>query len=143
MLGASPLFADLDEHLRDEVIDRILGFSREVALESGQALFTSDEAGHRNLYVLLSGRLSVSDKETGAMLTREMLIPSKRATIVGEIAWLLGSRRTADLVARGETTLLQIDGEKLERYLADHPVVGYQVMRNISRFLAQRLGKML
>lgn len=141
-LKSIPMLEGMDEALMEKAIDGILGLSEEFTLESGKPLFAPDGDSRHNIYLLLSGRLTVQDKETGATISREMLIPSSEINVVGEIAWLLKSKRTADLVARGNAQLLRIDGAKLDEYLAENTDVGYPFMRNLANLLAQRMGGM-
>ena len=132
----------MDEALQEKAIDGILEVSEEFTLESGNPLFAPDGESRYNIYLLLSGRLTVQDKETRETISREMLVPSNTVNVVGEIAWLLKSKRTADLVARGNTQLLRIDGARLDEYLAENTDIGYPFMRNLAILLAQRMGGM-
>ena len=138
-LASMPMLEGIDETLKEKAIDGILGISEEFILESGKPLFAPDGESKHNMYLLLSGRLTVQNKETGNTISREMLVPSNKVNVVGEIAWSLKSKRTADLVARGNAQLLRIDGARLDEYLAENTDIGYPFMRNMAILLAQRM----
>ncbi|RLA33151.1 MAG: hypothetical protein DRR03_07940, partial [Gammaproteobacteria bacterium] len=59
--------------------------------------------------------------------------------VVGEIAWLTGSTRSATVRCRGDLLAVQIDGPQLTAYLESHQDVGFEVMRRLMRALSQKL----
>ena len=59
--------------------------------------------------------------------------------VVGEIAWLTGATRSATVRCRGDLLSLRVDGPALKAYLESDHDVGFEVMRNMMRAVAQKL----
>jgi hypothetical protein len=89
----------------------------------------------QNLYVLLDGILEV--RNDGDVLA--VIMPGE---VFGEIAFLLGRARTADVVAVAENTrVLSLSESALRRLIDDEPAVASQLLLNVSRILCWRLAK--
>lgn len=78
-----------------------------LALDPGEALIHEDDAASGEVYLLVEGALLVkSQSGTLARLTRP-------GEVVGEVAVLLSSRRTADVIADGAVQVLAIPASVL------------------------------
>jgi CRP/FNR family cyclic AMP-dependent transcriptional regulator len=99
-------------------------------LRSGEILFDRGSAG-TSIAVLLSGELHI---ELDGVRVSEVTMPG---AVVGEIAALLGSPRTATVVAGSETTV-RIVGDP-DTLFAEHPGVALEVARQ----LAARLERLM
>jgi CRP-like cAMP-binding protein len=60
----------------------------------------------------------------------------------GEIGFLAGIPRTADVIARTHGEILVLSGEFLEKFLRQKPEIASKVLFNLSRELAGRLAEM-
>ncbi len=105
-----PIFADLP----DEDIHAICRSSVEVRLEPGQHLFAEGDRGE-SAYVIKDGELEVLKHSAG----REMLLAVRTAgDVIGEMALLDASPRTATVRARTRASLVTIRKEQLDRLMA-------------------------
>ena len=92
-------------------------------LVAGEALFGPDDTGE-GLVVLVSGRLQV---EAGGAALGSVDVPG---AFVGEIAALLGTGRTADVVADGPVTVRHV-ASPVELFAA-HPELGLELARQLA-----------
>lgn len=100
-LRAVPLFADLS----DEEIEMVASTSRSMAAKKGARLF-EEGAEADCCYVLTSGRAKlVLSAEGGTEIILGVLQPKE---LVGQVALLDHSARSADLIATGESQFIRI-----------------------------------
>jgi CRP/FNR family cyclic AMP-dependent transcriptional regulator len=127
-----PLFAELSgEDLRGiaEIVD-------ELDVEAGTTLCRKGEPGEE-MYVVLSGRVSIRDGKT------ELAVLGERE-IVGELAVLDHDARLADVVCIDDTRLLRLRGADLSELMARRPQISEQVLLVVVRRLrtvTQRLSQ--
>lgn len=78
------------------------------------------------VYAILQGAADVflNGTPVGEVLTNE---------IFGAMAFLTGSRRSADVVAREACTVLVVPGEEFQMLLQSHPHIGMNLLRNMAR----------
>lgn len=96
---------------------------------AGQAIFTKGETGDV-MYVVSEGEVEV--------LVRGQVIETVGVGgIVGEMALIDASPRSATVVAKTDCTLVPVDSKRFERLVSYNPFFALQVMR----VLAQRLRR--
>jgi CRP/FNR family cyclic AMP-dependent transcriptional regulator len=100
-------------------------------LDVGEVLFGKGGGGHAEVAVLLEGRLRV---ELDDILLAQLSLPG---TFVGEIGALLGTARSATVVAM-EPSTVRLIGDP-EAFFATHPEIGLELARQ----LAGRLHRLL
>ena len=61
-------------------------------------------------------------------------------SVIGEVAFILGGTRTANVVADSESVLLRFDAAGLDQLSADEPQLALDVQRELSKRLAERLA---
>lgn len=112
-LRAVPLFAELtDEHLT-----QLAANSELISLDPGETLFREGDAGER-AYVITAGGLEIL-KQTGE---REMLLAVRQpGEVIGEMALLQDSPRTATARATGATQLVSIPRAEIESLMDNSP----------------------
>lgn len=88
----------------------------------------------QDMYLLLTGEADVSSKQTS-------LSQLKPGDIFGEMAFVTGENRTADVIARTDVSILKLDHSALSRILKRFPKVGCKLLLNISQILSRRLGE--
>ncbi|MEW5735402.1 MAG: cyclic nucleotide-binding domain-containing protein [Thermodesulfobacteriota bacterium] len=105
------------------------------------AVILKESGKSSDLFILLSGRVSVEMEASGASSEgrRDLLVRLRPGDVFGEMAFLDHSRRSAYVVASDDITCLRLDGEGLERLMESNAVLGYRLMRNLARILASRL----
>jgi CRP-like cAMP-binding protein len=89
------------------------------------------------LFVVLSGIAEVANPGEGPPLA----IFGSGDTF-GEIGFLAGVPRTADVIARTHGEILVLSGEFLEKFLKQQPAIASKILLNLSRELAGRLAEM-
>lgn len=124
-LRAVPLFSRISDELVAEIANR----SRVVQLEAGELLFRQGDPGDE-LYVLQSGLLEAFTDRVEDGPLRVLL----RGAVVGELALLTESPRSASVRARRDSTLLQLSRESFHALLSDQDFV-----RGLLRVLGSEL----
>jgi CRP-like cAMP-binding protein len=113
--------------------DALIGSGRVVTAEAGTAITKAGDTGD-SAYFILSGRLAVG------VATREgeyqSLASIGAGDVIGEIAALTGSKRTADVVAEEETDLMEVPATTLRQLMA-RPEFGSLVLGKMSERLAR------
>jgi len=124
-----PMFRDVDQARL-----KLLAFTSErVQFAAGQRFFSQGDAADA-AYVILEGRADVSlNTPTGEIKIAEL---GKNA-LVGEMAILSDSPRSATITAAGPTTALRIDKRVFLELLTQFPQMSLAIMREI----ASRLEK--
>ena len=124
-----PMFRDIDPARL-----KLLAFTSErVQFAAGQRFFSQGDAADA-AYVILEGRADVSlNTPTGEIKIAEL---GKNA-LVGEMAILSDSPRSATITAAGPTTALRIDKRVFLELLTQFPQMSLAIMREI----ASRLEK--
>ncbi|MGK2949376.1 MAG: Crp/Fnr family transcriptional regulator [Acidimicrobiales bacterium] len=103
----------------------------ETRVETGDVLFTQGDAARQAVGVLVTGRLRV---ELDGVALAEVAVPG---AFVGEIGALLGTVRSADVVALAPTTVRLIGDP--DEFFASHPDLALELARQ----LAGRLHRLL
>lgn len=125
-----PMFRDIDAARL-----KLLAFTSErVSFASGQRFFSQGDAGDA-AYVILDGRAQVFlEASSGPLKVAEL----GRNDLVGEMAILADTPRSATVTADGELTALRIDKRVFLELLSQFPQMSIAVMRE----LATRLERM-
>jgi len=113
-----------------ERLERATEAIPERAFAEGEALFEEADEG-RDLYVLLSGSVRVLKRG------REVAVIDVPGAYFGEMSVLLGTPRTATVVAAEPSRLLVVPHDHVEEFFGDTP----RLALSIARGLAERLAK--
>jgi EmrB/QacA subfamily drug resistance transporter len=106
-----PMFAGLP----DETLERIAARAKPVRLQAGEWLFRQgDPAG--GVFVVVSGRLDVVLDEGGETQLLRVLGPE---SVVGELALLADSERSASIRARRDSALLELTRDEFDTLVAE------------------------
>lgn len=128
------------EGLGDDALRDIAGFATPLQLGDGSSLMSdqSELQGGHDIYLVIEGAYDViAHHPTNP--DELMTLGNLDAEVVGEIAWLFGSTRTATIRCRGELQAVCIDGERFMEYLENHPEIGFMVMRRLLKGLSSKL----
>lgn len=128
VLKKLPAFQDL---LPAEYL-KIISHCKSVIFKKDEVLFSEGDVGS-SLYVLLSGEISIMMSGRGIV---HMLSPGE---ILGEMSIVRHLPRAASAIATAESILLKLEGEAMDELFTNNPRIGFIVMRNIARTLADRL----
>jgi CRP-like cAMP-binding protein len=135
-LMESDLFSDTDI----DALDDITKFCQRRECDDGDVLIEENTSGNFDLFILCEGNVEVISNSTGSA-SSEVVISSQEKNLLGEISWLLRMRRTATVRCIGESTIIQIDGDKLMAYFEANKEIGYYFMKKIATLLAHRMSK--
>ncbi|NTJ43235.1 cyclic nucleotide-binding domain-containing protein [Agrobacterium larrymoorei] len=129
MLKRVPFFSEMEPSKL-----KLLAFASDrVSYRSGDELFRQGDLGDA-AYVLLTGKVDVLiDSPAGQIKLTEM----SGNAIVGEIAILCDSVRTATVIASTEVEALRIGKEQFFKLMSDFPDVTIKVMRVLAERLTQ------
>lgn len=130
------LFQDLSH----EDLNAIAKFCRREILADGDVIIHENERTGHDLFILCKGTVEVVSNETNTVSNEAVLSPESKE-LFGEISWVTKSRRTASVRCKGPAEVIRIDGARLDAYMAQHPSVGFAIMRRIAILLSQRLSE--
>lgn len=132
-LRASPMFRDAEPQTL-----QLLAFLADVEdFSPGEALCLEGEEGDC-AFVILEGAAEIW---VGAGEARQMVSVVGRHQLVGEIAVLCGTPRTADVIAQDDVRALRIEKTHLLQLLSETPSMALTVMRELaSRLRATTLA---
>ena len=136
-LSKSECFAGLSE----EQVGRITECGAVREYETGDVIF-EESSQSSDMFVLLSGRVCVeidAPSEAGGDHEHLQLAILRDGDVFGEIAFLEGRRRSARIRALDNAVALNLDGKKLYSLFDNDPRLGYRVISNLARVLAQRV----
>lgn len=118
-----PLFADLP----DPDLEMLCQTAEDVRLSAGQLLFEEGSHGDR-AYIIKEGELEIFKNSAG----REVLVAVRGpGEVIGEIALLVESPRTAGVRARGETVLLALQHQELDQLLSTSPSAARAMLETV------------
>jgi CRP/FNR family transcriptional regulator, cyclic AMP receptor protein len=103
-------------------------------LKDGEVLVKEGESDN-HLYTIVKGTLNVvKNAGRGDQVT---FFSIGTGDFADELGFMDGAQHYASLVARGDTTVLGLEREKLESLLGSRPEIVYKVMRAIIRVVHQ------
>ena len=125
--------------LSDEDLDPFLAMAEVRDVQDGEELFHEGKEAHA-LYFVLEGSVRISrDLPSGQPVDLALL---ERGSIIGEVALLAGSRRTATASAAGHVRTLRVPGEKLYADYRAGTRYSLVLLMAVARLLAERLEAM-
>jgi len=117
--------------LEDEYF-KVLGMCTSAAARDGDVLFKQGDPG-KSMFILLSGEMQIKVDGVGVVHTM------RAGEVVGEISLVKHVKRTATVMAAQDCVLLQLYAEIFHEVIKKQPRIGYVIMRNVARILADRL----
>jgi hypothetical protein len=104
--------------------------------QTNQEIIHQHDTG-RNIYLVLSGCVEVNilneDGETKTLST------IKQGGIFGEMAFVTGEKRTANILATNTVEVLVVNEQTLDKVNKSHPRISAKLFRNLSEVLSERL----
>ena len=124
--------------LSEDDLQSIALFAAELDLDDGEIIISEDSKDSFDLYLLVQGSIEIVAKgKDPTKVSEEVVISKQDKDIFGEIGWLFQEKRTATVRSYGSSKIVQVNGDNLRRYLADHPDAGYRLMTHMSHHLAR------
>lgn len=132
------MFQDCDQGLLKELVTKL----RPIIFLPGDYICRKDEIG-REMYIVQSGYVMVMGDPEPGRLVRRCLVTLSEGSVFGEIA-LLGvagiSRRTADVVSKGFSTLFSLRKEDLESALKYYPDAKKLLNAKAKKLVKEKMG---
>jgi CRP-like cAMP-binding protein len=132
---------DILNGLEPAEVDEILAHAEQMTIPRGDIVF-EESSQDTDLYILLDGRVSVELRYThdrGKSSQCLELALFRTGDIFGEVAFLQGTRRSAQVSAIDEIRVLRLSGKPLFALFEENHRLGYRFMRNLARILAGRM----
>lgn len=134
---------------RDNRVNPFLGYFDDVLLEEVIRLgqLVERRAGERvcrfgddgdSLFVVLEGEIGVYNSEGQGVDAAKPMHRIVKGEVAGELAYALARKRTADLVALTDVSMLSFTNDEIYKNL-DRIADGEQALKNIDRFIAGRV----
>lgn len=117
--------------LEDEYF-KVLGMCTSASAKEGDVLFKQGDPGN-SMYILLAGEMKIKVDAVGVVHTMHA------GEVVGEISLVKKVKRTASVFASQDCVLLNLYAEIFHDVVKKQPRIGYVIMRNVARILADRL----
>jgi predicted RND superfamily exporter protein len=128
-----PLFAGL----RPSQARVVVLMAEAKKFRGGEMIVHTGDPGEE-MYVILDGKAEVF---AGQGSSRRKLIELKRGDVFGEMGFVRGSERTADVVAATDVEVLAVDQTFLERVQWRYPRIASKVFLNLTRILSNSLER--
>lgn len=135
-ISRTALFAGFaEERMKD-----IAAFSRKVTYAAGDhAIVEGSAEQHPDLLLLLEGEVDVEMRFSYLPMDGVINLKTIGGEVFGEIAWLLGDKRSASVKCKRHCQILIIDGSRLTAFCKAHPAEGLAIMSRIAHLLARRV----
>lgn len=119
--------------LAPDEIARLIEMSPVISCAPGDKIVGQDMA-ERSVFVVLDGAVEV--QRDGAFVA---LLP--RGSVFGEVAFLLGIDRTADVVAAGEARVIALRERALNDLIASESKIAARFLLNLARIVCLKLAE--
>ncbi len=101
--------------------------------EKDEILITKGDTA-KHIYVIAEGKAIVTDND-------KTLATLSEGAIIGEMALIEKTVRSANVIIKKTSKIIEIEITKFERLMEEHPRLGYVVTRNLAVSLSSKLRK--
>ena len=101
-----------------------------VVFGAGEILFAEGDSS-QDIYVLVEGTLAIYKGD------KKLSIVSEPESVVGEMAYLLGEKRTATVKAASPVKALQIPADRISEFLCEVPSLAPKISQTLARRLQE------
>ena len=101
-----------------------------VTFETGDVIFVQGD-NTKDMYILISGKLEIYKDE------KKIAEYSSPGTTVGEMSFMLGTKRTVTLKALTEVKMVRIPSDKIEDSLHEYPTLAQQMSLKLAKRLEE------
>jgi len=124
------------EGLSQEDASQFIASGKSINFPKGSKVINAGDVG-KEIYIIISGSVEcvAYDSEEVA----KTVATFGRGEIVGEIAFLAGTNRTADVVASEDCEILVFYPDALQKFMLQYPVVASKILFNLASIVAERL----
>jgi CRP-like cAMP-binding protein len=134
------------EDLTLEELDVVFDISQEVSYKSGDVILEESSYGDdADFFVILQGNVKVeiqaSPSQYGGTASKRLAV-LKNGEIFGEMGLLRSKRRSAQVSAYSDLSVLKVNQKKIFQVFNKTPRLGYIIMRNLASILSDRIMDM-
>ena len=134
------------EDISLEELDAIFEISSEVSYKPGEIILEESSYGaDSDFYIILQGNVKVelqaSQIDSDDKLNKRLAV-LKNSDVFGEMGLLRGRRRSAQVSAYSDLTVLKVNQKKLFQLFVYNPRLGYIIMKNLAAILSDRIMEM-
>lgn len=121
--------SDIINFTMNILANKTTGTAKYLKIRPGEYLFRQGDHG-RSFYVLQSGKLNVfvPSKEKSTDIKIAEII---RGGVVGEMAFIDGSARSANVIAEQESTLIEVPAKNLDDAIVKNPKMAIALIRTV------------
>jgi CRP-like cAMP-binding protein len=130
------------DDLKIEELGAVLACGKELRFRDNEViLHESSVVEGSDLFIIAEGMVKVqvgSERKDGTISNRLAIL--RKGDVFGEMGFLKGRRRSAQVVAYGdELQVIRISAEKLYDLFEKNNHIGYLIMQNLASILSDRL----
>ena len=134
------------EDISLEELDAIFELSNEVSYKPGEIILEESSYGaDSDFYIILQGNVKVelqaSQIDSDDKLNKRLAV-LKNSDVFGEMGLLRKRRRSAQVSAYSDLTVLKVNQKKLFQLFVYNPRLGYIIMKNLAAILSERIMEM-
>ncbi|MBF0623571.1 MAG: cyclic nucleotide-binding domain-containing protein [Magnetococcales bacterium] len=136
-LKAQSLFQGTDP----ETLQQLTEFGEIVDFKNGERIMSELEGvGQPTPMILLKlrGQVAVAKKFIQSEAAADVEFKAIDSEIFGEISWLLGTSPSAELISKGDSRFIRLDGDKLRALCEANDAFGRVVYQRLAKLLAER-----
>ena len=129
-----------------EELEAIINISQEKSYHAGKVILEESSFGaDSDFFVILQGNVKVelqsSQVRTDSIVSKRLAV-LKNGDVFGEMGLLRSRRRSAQVSAYSDLTVLKVNQQKLFDLFVYNPRLGYLIMRNLAAILSDRIMEM-
>lgn len=137
LLAEKIKYSEMFSGLTDWELDQLAKDAHIVSAEKGQSLISENTSTHE-VFLVTMGRVEVVITIPGTE-TNEVIATLGAGEMFGELVLLGRTRRSASAVAKEKVELIQWNKDDLLKLFKVNHHIGYEVMTQVARVLADRL----
>jgi CRP/FNR family cyclic AMP-dependent transcriptional regulator len=130
--------AEVFRGLGADDIEQVAKICKAARFNKGDVIVEEDTR-ERVLYLIKSGRVTISLSPPGSEETRGTLTSCTPGNVFGELSFIDGARRSTWVIALDDVEVYQIRWESFNGIIQNKPEIGYKVISNLARVIADRL----
>ena len=134
------------EGITPEELVAVLDISQKTSYHAGEVILEESSFGaDADFFVILQGNVKVelqaSQVQTDTIVSKRLAV-LKGGEVFGEMGLLRSRRRSAQVSAYSDLTVLKINQKKFFDLFVHNPRLGYLIMRNLAAILSDRIMEM-
>lgn len=123
---------------QDKEIQSILGLGSRANYGAGEQVIQMGSEEDRDIYIVITGELEAYHAVPGG---EKRLTVLRSGDLFGEMSFVDGRPRSANVRALDDVVLLRIRPEDLDSFCKKNPAVALMFMKEIARILSSRLRR--